>query len=283
MAIERDLARGVLAAHPVEATQVLERLPPEEVARFFAEATPAAVAASLRVMHTPSAAKVLEVMPLEDTIAVVEVLPLDAASTALRRLSQEKRDEILAGLGSRRARSLSSLLRSHPNTAGALMDPNVLALPIDLDVEQAREVVREAAGDARYNLYAVDRAQRLVGAFNLRELLLAEPTDSLASIAHANPHRLSADADRHAIVSHPGWREVHSLPVVDAQGVYLGAVRYRTLRRLEEELRGDGSEAGATARALGDLFRTGASSLLEAMAASAGALAPPPTEPGDGS
>jgi hypothetical protein len=61
---------------------------------------------------------------------------------------------------------------------------------------------------------------------------------------------------------------VHALPVVDGGDVYVGAIRYGTLRHLEDELRGHDPEVGATARALGDLFRTGASSLLEAVAAS---------------
>jgi hypothetical protein len=61
---------------------------------------------------------------------------------------------------------------------------------------------------------------------------------------------------------------VHALPVVDERDRYLGAVRYRTLRRLEDDMRGVPSEERATARALGGLFRAGASAMLEAMVAS---------------
>jgi magnesium transporter len=135
-------------------------------------------------------------------------------------------------------------------------------------VEEAVDRVREAAGEARYNLYVVDRDQLLVGVVNLRELLMAEPGAPLSSLMKTAVHRLSARADRPTVVSHPGWRLVHALPVVDERGRYLGAVRYRTMRRLEEGLRNDGTEEGATARALGGLLRAGASAVLEALVSS---------------
>lgn len=269
MAVETELAMGVLAAHPLEAARVLERLSPDEAAVPLAVAEPRVATACLRAMHAPAAAEVLGALDAGRAAGIVEVLPSDVASVCLRRLDDAHREGILSQLGSRRARSLRSLLRFAPNTAGALMDPDVLALPVDLTVAEATARVRTAAQQARYNVYAVDRDHRLVGVFNLRELLIADPEARLSSIARPDPHRLQAEADRHAVVSHPGWREVHALPVVDRSGVYVGAIRYRMLRRLEEELRGGAPESGATARALGDLFRTGATSLLEAVAASA--------------
>ena len=45
----------------------------------------------------------------------------------------------------------------------------------------------------------------------------------------------SAHATRETIVSHPRWRDVHALPVTDDAGRLLGAIRYGTFRRLEEE------------------------------------------------
>lgn len=63
---------------------------------------------------------------------------------------------------------------------------------------------------------------------------------------------------------------MHSLPVVDEDHHYLGALRYRTLRELEEELlRGRGGDRD-TAAALGELFATGAAGLLDALAPAQG-------------
>ena len=272
--LEHDLAIGVLVAHPLETARVLERLPAEESARFLAGAEPQSAASCLRLMHGLAAADALAALDDESAGEILDALPLDAAAVLLRRIDKERREALLSRSPARRARSLRSLLRFGPQTAGGLMDPDVLSLPVDISVGEATRRVREAADHARYNLYAVDREQKLVGAFNLRELFLADDDALISSIARANPHRIGASADPHAIVHHPGWRDVHALPVVDTEGVYVGAIRYRTLRRLEAELRGDDDAGGATARALGDLFRTGASSMLEAVATSAAGAAP---------
>jgi hypothetical protein len=79
------------------------------------------------------------------------------------------------------------------------------------------------------------------------------------------PLHLTALASRADVLAHPGWKEVHALPVVDEQGAYLGALRYRTLRRLEEELLHRPGEDGDATAALGQLFATAATGLLEAL------------------
>ncbi len=144
------------------------------------------------------------------------------------------------------------------------MDPEVLALPSDLTARSALQRVREAASFARYNLYVVDREQRLVGVLNLRELLRARAGDLLSELMVRDPMRITAAADRATLLAHPAWQRVASLPVVDDDGRYLGAVRYRTLRELENEIlpkRRD-DDTGA---ALGTLLTVGAAAVLEAI------------------
>jgi hypothetical protein len=114
----------------------------------------------------------------------------------------------------------------------------------------------------------VDRDQRLVGAMTLRELLLAPGETPLASLMVSEPYRIRATDDRARVLSHPGWREVHSLPVVDDEGGYLGAIRYRTLREIEEELRSPDARDDSASSAFGELIAAGAGGLLDALVTS---------------
>jgi magnesium transporter len=268
MDLKNRLATDLVTAHPLDAAQALERLPARDVAALLAGLAVEPGARALQQMALYPAAVVLSELPEARASELVGRLPTEFAAVLLRSVDAAVRERLLAPLSSRRARELRSILAFPEGTAGSLMDPEVLALPQDLKVKDALARVREAAGHARYNVYIVDRDQVLVGVINLRELLMASSGDLLSSLMQTAVHRLAARADRHTIVSHPGWRAVHALPVVDERGRYLGTVRYRTLRRLEEGLRGVLSEEGATARALGGLFRAGASAMLEAMVAS---------------
>jgi len=278
MDIETRLAGGLLEAHPVDAARVFERLPARDVAALI-EKTGAKLSGGILQRMAPSlAGAVLSELGAEKASEILEGMPVETAALSLRNMDPSLREQVFATLPRRRSRALSSLVRFPEGTAGSLMDPEVLALPQDLTAREALARVRQAAGNARYNLYIVDRDQTLVGVINLHELLVARPGERLSSLMQTKLHRLSARADRHTIVSDPGWREVHSLPVIDERGVYLGAIRYRTLKLLEERLQGNRSDEGETARALGGLLRAGAAALLEAMAASSASSRPHPAE-----
>ena len=268
MDIETRLAGDLLEAHPIDAAQAFERLPARDVAALLEKMETKVSGGILQRMAPPLVGAILSEPGLEKASEILERLPVEMAALSLRSMDPSLREQILAALPRGRSRALTSLVRFPDGTAGSLMDPEVLALPHDLTAREALARVREAAGNARYNVYIVDRDQTLVGVINLHELLMARPGEPLSSLMQTRVHRLPARADRHAIVSDPGWREVHALPVVDEGGVYLGAVRYRTLRLLEEQFRGSRSDEGATARALGGLLRAGAGAVLEAMVAS---------------
>jgi Mg/Co/Ni transporter MgtE len=265
MSLERRLAEQLVREHPERAAGVLERLGVEEAARVLSNAPAREAAPVLQRMSPQFSAAVLETFDTEKIARALEALPLDVASRLARRLPAELGAAALEKLGPRPARALRSLLRFPEATAGALMDPDVLALLEDLTAKEALDRIRETPDSARYNVYVVDHEQRLVGVVNLRELLLARPRSRLADLMVRDPLRLDARADRSVVVGHPGWKEVHSLPVVDEGGGYLGAVRYRTLRALEEELLGGKAEDGNAREALGQLFSAAAGGLLDAL------------------
>ena len=148
------------------------------------------------------------------------------------------------------------------------MDPRALALPDDLAISEALKRVRRSPQNVLYYMYVVDRDQRLVGVLNLRELMLASPKTTLSSAMQPNVARLPALADLMAIVAHPGWRDFHALPVVDAGDTFIGVIRYETLRRLEDETGAPPyNQAVATVLSLGELCWIGFAGMLAGLAA----------------
>jgi magnesium transporter len=264
MTLESRLAKELIRQHPGRAAAALDRMRAEETAGVLADVPAADAAAVVASMSPHLAVDVIEKLDPAGAAAVLEELGQDVASRLARRLNEERRQAVFAKLPPRVASTLATLLNFPENTAGALMDPEVLALAEDMTCAEALARVREVPDLARYNLYIVDRNQALVGVVNIRELLLAPPDERLNEVMVRNPARLNADADRSLVVSHPGWKRVHSLPVVDDRGGYLGMVRYRTLRQLEEELLGAAQTDANASESLGEVFAAGASGLLDA-------------------
>jgi magnesium transporter len=96
-------------------------------------------------------------------------------------------------------------------------------------------LLRRSSQHALYYVYVVDREGRLIGVVNLRQLLLTSSKQSLQTLMRRPVYSLPPGADHAGIVAHPGWRELHALPVVDGSGRFLGVLRHETVRRLEED------------------------------------------------
>ena len=265
LSLESRLARELVRAHPDRAASILDRLSPGDVAHVLANVPVSQAAATIACLSSNLAAATLEGLNPERAADTLEALDLDVASRLSRRLSDGRRAIIAERLPSPVARSIQTLLKFPENTAGALMDPAGLALPEDFTVREALARIREMPEQTRYDVYVVDRNQVLVGVLNLRELLLARSQALLSDVMVRDPLRLLARDDRSVIVSHPGWKRAHALPVVDDKGCYLGVVRYRRLRQLEEELLGGKGVDGNTADALGELFAAGMGGILVAV------------------
>lgn len=266
---ELALAREFISAHPGDAARVVERHPVPEAAEVLAGLAPEESALVLDQMAPATAAECLAAMPPWSAGEVLARLPIDRAAALLRRLPAKVAQRLLDEAPTPVLTTALRMLVAYPEgTAGALVDPTVLAVPSEMRARDALETVVREASHALYYVFAVDRAHRLVGVLSLRELMLAAPEASLADAMHTDVECLRSSAEVAEILGHPGWREHHALPVVDEGGKFLGALRYRTLRRLERAGAEENGRSPALAAAisLGELYWFGLSSVLEGMA-----------------
>ena len=287
METQKLLAKHFAEDHPLDAARVLEELAIGEAAAYLEELPARLAAVVLQNMVSTSAAECMAQLSPPRFAQILAFLPLDHAARLLRRLEPERRAELFSRVPSNLSALLARLLRYPENSAGALMDPRALALPEDITVTEALARVRRAPRYALYYIYVLDREQKLVGVMNLRELMLAPPKAALSVTMRREVTAISALAGRMAIVENPGWRDVHALPVVDDAGVFLGVLRYETLRTLERDTTSPSPAGGGLAAVLtlGELCWVGLAGVLSDLTAS---IAPPANaiiadkEPGHG-
>lgn len=258
------LVRQFAATHPAEAARVLDSQAPVGVAAILSRLPEEAAAAVLGQIAPASAALALEVVDPERGGLLLARLPAEVAAALLRRVPAASRERLLAHLPG--ADRLRPLLVLPEDTAGALMDPKVLALPEDLDLDEVRRRLGRHAPHVALELYVVDREQRLVGVADLREVLDPSRRGPLAAVVRA-VEPLPARADLTAMSAHPGWTERGSLPVVDRSGTFLGAVRAERLRQRTHGVSPQRSRVERDAVvALGELFWLGLSGAFTGLA-----------------
>lgn len=258
----RILSTAFMEMHPREAALVLEGLAVEGAASVLDAVPPEIAAPVLQEMTLPAGASCLLACALSQSGQILATLPPDESARLLRALETPEREGLLTGTPDEVRDALSVLLQYPESTAGALMDPRVLALAEDLTVAEARKHVRRHSRFLRYYLYVTRRDKTLAGAITLRELMLASARDLLSEVAHRPVEHIVTGESRKGILAHPGWRRFHAMPVVDERGRLVGVIRYETIRDLEAGRDGEKpQDAVSLAVALGELYWLGATSV----------------------
>lgn len=251
-----SLAGRFAADHPDEAALALAELPPEHAAIYLESVEPSLAAAVTQHMTAREWVACVRCLPPERAVAALQEMPREAVASTLRRLDPAEREALLELLPAPTGRVVRRLLRYPEGSAGALVDPVVLTLPARLTAGEALESVRRDPKNLRDFVYVVDEREHLVGVTDLRRLMTADAAAPLEGLMVTDIHQISARADYRAILEHPGWDEVHTLPVVDERKVLIGVVRHETVRRLARRRRRRVAGSMPVA-ALAELYWTG--------------------------
>jgi Mg/Co/Ni transporter MgtE len=259
-----ELCYAFINNHPVDAVQIIEQISFEEAADFLNAAPPDVASVVFKAMNPFTASNVLEIMHIEKAATICQVLPTGIASALLRRVNAQKQQILLENLPADLAGSMQRVLGFAQGTAGALMKTRIMVLPDDITAAQGLNRLRQHPEQIFDYIYTVDRDQVLTGYVNVRHILLANPAEKVSAVMQKIVGRLSPNMKHKAILTHPGWRNAHALPVVDENDVFLGAVSYRTLRMLEEESEEmlPAVRAGDAGKALGELYWIGISAFI---------------------
>ncbi len=230
------LTQAYVQAHPLEAARRLESLELAESAALLAPLPPEDIAPVLEHLLPAAGAVLLEGLPPDTATAAFGALSTSSAIGILRHYEPGVQGKYLDGLDATLAGNFRLALAHPEDTAASLADPRVFTLPPDVSVAEALERVRRNARHATYYLYVIDRDQKLAGLVTVKELLASDPDHLVASIMKASVVTLPAEAMVAELLQDPQWRIFHTLPVVNRSGTFLGALRYRTLRRIEDQV-----------------------------------------------
>jgi magnesium transporter len=262
---ELSLLATLANEHPTDFAHLVERGSAEEVAHALTQLDHETASVVVARMTPSSAASALCALEIEQAAEILSEAGVSSAAGVLARCPEEARRTILGAMTGREADAIRRLLTHPAHTAGSIMDALVPCVADDSSVGDAMQRIRDQMAHALYYVYVVDRQQRLVGVTTLRELFQADPETSLLSVMRVRPATLSAYASLAAVTAHPGWRHYHALPVIDREGVLLGAIRYDTARQVEREL-GQAvrrTNVSQTAGALAQLYAIGTLGMAE--------------------
>ena len=181
----------------------------------------------------------LEEMASDDAADVIADLPENVARGVIRALPRRDRREV------------ETLLAYPEDTAGGLMQMELVSISETATVGQVVDAIRSGWEDVGeiFFVYVVDDDDRLVGVLNLGALLLAPNDRPIHDLMKTKIHAVTPDEDQESVALLFQRYDLVALPVVDGGGRLLGRILHDdVVDVLQEEADEDIMHmAGATA------------------------------------
>ncbi len=235
--------RETLASEPEALREALEEFHEEDIAELVEDLPVADVLALIRALPEELAASVLERVPDELRESILEKLLPKEAAGLLVEMDPDDRADVVQTLETELRESILSVLdevdpevaeetrelAAYPEaTAGGIMTTAFVGLSPETKTWQAIDEVRRLshAGEVEtiYYVYVLGFGQKLLGVTSLRDLILAEPSQSLADIMTENVVRVLDGDEQEEVARTIAKYDFHAIPVVDDKGRMLGVV-----------------------------------------------------------
>ncbi|MEW6660773.1 MAG: magnesium transporter [Bacillota bacterium] len=212
--------------HPYDRAQVLMRVNPaqrKELVEFFSDGEMADIIQELEYHQQRI---VLDEVGIERASQILMEMSYDDAADFLGELTDEKKQELFGFLDAKDAAEIQGLLGYPENSAGGLMTTELVTVPKDYTVEQTLARLRQVAAEVEtiYYLYVVDRANHLIGAISLRELIIASPKEQITNIMSERVISVPVDMDQEEVARVMETYDFLALPVVDKNQKLIGII-----------------------------------------------------------
>jgi magnesium transporter len=170
--------------------------------------------------------QVLEAMPTEQVAEALQQLDSDDAVYVIEDLDKAEQTDILAKLPNFERLALERSLEYPEDSAGRIMQTDLIAVPPFWSVGQAIDYMREAEDlpDRFYELFVVDPAYHLLGSVALNILLRSKRPSSIDAITERDIHPIPVEADQEAVARQFERYNLTSAPVVDGGGRLVGVI-----------------------------------------------------------
>jgi magnesium transporter len=224
----RTLVRRFVDEYPDEAARQLESASAVEAVRILGTARPDRSAAVLEQMTPDSAAKVIETADESQVRHLATGIDPAILASLLSRIDEETRNTILDAFGKAQAAELRALMMYPPDTAGSLMDPQVMTFHPETSVEEALRKLRQVGRGRIYDVFVVGPDSGLAGSVPLQDIAVSPPDTKLADLVRPSPSVMAMES-REQITETLEAHKVTTLAVVNLDNRLLGVIRHETL------------------------------------------------------
>jgi magnesium transporter len=223
--------------HPADVADLIEHLDPEE-RRLFLEITKHVIEAeTISHLEDTLREEVVDQMKPEELAEMVSELDSDDAVEILENLDEERQQQVLDVIPQEDRAALEEGLTFPEDSAGRLMQRELVAVPLHWNVGQAIDYLRNTKDlpDDFYSLFVIDRLNKPVGSVALSRAIRSPRDTNLSDIMETELRLVPVDMDQEAVAYMFRQYALISAPVVDQSGKLIGVVTVDDVVRVIDE------------------------------------------------
>ena len=173
------------ALHPADLADIMEELSPDERQGIIGSLDEETAAETIAELDKRLQTQVVEKLDPERAADIIEEMSPDAAADILASLEPEAKNEVLEEMENREAHEVESLLKFEQNTAGGMMNTEIVVVGEEATRGEVVDYIRfhELSPDQVDNVILINKDAALAGTVPIARLLLSDSDQRMAELA----------------------------------------------------------------------------------------------------
>lgn len=234
---EFDIIDSFSALHAADIAELIDHLAEQEKIRLFSLLEVEKASDVILELSDQSKEEILSDLSNRQIAEIIDEMDSDDAADLIAELPEDQARAILEKIEPEESEDLKELLRYEEDTAGGLMQSEMVTVPSDATIRQALQAVVDASEEIGnvYNVFVVDGDRKLVGVVPLQKLVASRRNDPVAEAIERSIPSVLVDVDQEEVARMFEKYDLVSLPVVDAGNHLLGRITVDDIVDVMEE------------------------------------------------
>jgi len=178
--------------HPSDLADIIEEMGAHSRTKIFESLDEEKAADVLEEMEPYAQAQIIESLSIGKAADVLEKMPADEVADLMDELEDEKVELLLNEMEKESSEEVRELLEYEGKEVGSLMTTDFLSFRETMTIEDTLTELRlqKPEADMIYSLFITDEDEKLVATVSLRDLIISQPTMTLADIMNKDVIRV---------------------------------------------------------------------------------------------
>lgn len=223
--------------HPADIADLFEALDEHEKKILFQQLDTDTASEVIAELSEFSKDQILADLSTQRLGEIVDELDSDDAADLLAGVPIDVAETVLASIDVEDSLEVRRLLAYDEETAGGIMQAELLSVPQEASVADTIKHVREYGKDLEglANIFVVNSHNQVVGQLSLRRLILSNPDDTVSEVMDISVRLIPVDMDQEDVARMFQKYDIISAPVVEADGSLVGRITIDDIIDIIEE------------------------------------------------